>query len=240
VIKRILLVLALVSCSSALAGCGGGKAKPSEPKASQSAADESAESSAEPEASDQESKDESAESSATASAGEKKPDQGTSAPAADPEPTTTRTPKDIIGAPNVTFVLSFTSSEAGEKADRNCGKKPKDNPKKHNQCMAKERKKIVDDAVSFSQDKGGKWWWVTARMQGSKMIILHKLEFEFGEEKADSVIIKTIGKDKGGKPLRFPPRQITVKVPNEFSIELNDPKHGKMVYEAKIGIAGDR
>jgi hypothetical protein len=153
-------------------------------------------------------------------------------------PTLTRSPKDIITAPDLLFVFSFASSEIGEKTEERCAKQAKDNPKKQNQCTAKERKKITQDVVGFSQDKKGKWWWLTARMKGSRLVPLHKVAFEFGEEKADSIVIKPKGRDKGTKPWANVPKSVTIGVPNEFSIVLTDPKYGKMVYEAKIGIAG--
>jgi len=154
------------------------------------------------------------------------------------EPTTKRTPKDIITAPDVVFVLAFAKSEVGEEAQQTCAKKSKDNDKKQRACMEKERKKVTSDVVSFSKDKHGKWWWMTARMQGNKLSYLHKVAIEFGEEKSDSISIKPRGKDKGKKPWKQVPDQLTVSVPDEFSIVLKDPTYGKMVFEAKIGIAG--
>lgn len=156
----------------------------------------------------------------------------------DTGPKFTRTAKDILTAPDVVFVLSFANSEVGEKAEASCSKAAKDNPKKQNQCMAKARKKVTADVLSFSKDKKEKWWWITARMKGAKLTALHKVEFEFGEEKPDSIVIKPSGKDRGTKPWAQVPGQITIGVPNEFSIVLTDPTYGKMTYEAKIGIAG--
>jgi hypothetical protein len=167
-----------------------------------------------------------------------KPEADQDKPADTGMPPVTRTPKDIITAPDLLFVLSFSSSEIGEKTEAECAKKSKDDPKKTNQCAAKERKKIHNDVVGFSKDKNGKYWWLTARMQGSKLTTLHKIEIEFGEEKSDSIVIKPIGKDRGAKPWVNPPGKVKIGVPNEFSIVLDDPTYGKMVYEAKIGIAG--
>ena len=153
-------------------------------------------------------------------------------------PPVVRTPKDIITAPDVLFVFAFGSSEIGEKADAECARRFKDNAKKQKQCTAKERKKIHNDVVGFTKDKNEKFWWTIARMQGSRLTTLHKVEIEFGEEKEDSIVIKPTGKDRGRKPWRNPPGKVSVGVPNEFSIVLDDPTYGKMVYEAKIGIAG--
>ncbi|HEY3664796.1 MAG TPA: hypothetical protein VGL19_02305, partial [Polyangiaceae bacterium] len=64
---------------------------------------------------------------------------------------------------------------------------------------------------------------------------VHKFEVEFGPETPGSVVLKPKGKDLGSAPGRTP-ASVTIAVPNEDEISLNDPKLGKLVYEAKIGI----
>jgi hypothetical protein len=39
--------------------------------------------------------------------------------------------------------------------------------------------------------------------------------------------------------MRNIPSTITIEVPNEFQIAMKDPEHGRLVYEAKIGITSD-
>jgi hypothetical protein len=39
--------------------------------------------------------------------------------------------------------------------------------------------------------------------------------------------------------MRNIPSTLTIEVPNEFQIALKDPEHGRLVYEAKIGITSD-
>jgi hypothetical protein len=149
-----------------------------------------------------------------------------------------RTPQDIITAPDVSFVLAFANSEAGEKAEKACSEKSKDNPKKQNQCMAKARKEVLEDVMQFSKDKSEQWWWTVSHMSGQRLKAFHKVQIEFADEKGDSITIKLVGKDRGTKPWKNPPSKVTIGVPNEFSIEIKDPTHGKLVYEAKIGIVG--
>ena len=203
-------------------GCGGADAKKPE---SAAPADKSEQAAA------GESKAGEAKDKASKASPEPKPEEAA-------EPTTKRSPKDIITAPDVVFVLAFAKSEVGEEAQQACEKKSKDNQKKQKACMEKERKKVTSDLVSFAKDKKGKWWWMTARMQGAKLTYLHKVAIEFGEEKSDSISIKPLGKDKGKKPWKQVPDKLTISVPDEFSIVLTDPTYGKMVFEAKIGIAG--
>jgi hypothetical protein len=104
--------------------------------------------------------------------------------------------------------------------------------------MAKARKEIREDVMHFSKDKSEKWYWTVSQLVGQKLKALHKVEIEFADDKNDSIVVKVVGKDRGTKPWRNPPGKVTFAVPNEFSIEYKDPTHGKLVYEAKIGIVG--
>ena len=79
---------------------------------------------------------------------------------------------------------------------------------------------------------------MTYDKRGDQLVTMHKIPFEFGEVTEQTVALRPTGKDKGLAPLGRLPRQFVITVPNEYSIEVNDPVHGKLVYEAKIGILG--
>ena len=163
----------------------------------------------------------------------KKPD---SKPA-DDGPKPTRSAQDIITAPDVVFMLAFNESDIKKTAESKCTASSGNDPKKMNGCMAKARKGVDIDGYRF-KEKDGKWWWLTLRTQGKVVHTLHKFEIEFGPEKEGSITIKPKGKDLGAAPGRTP-SSVTITVPNDYQIELNDPKLGKLVYEAKIGIASE-
>lgn len=152
----------------------------------------------------------------------------------DDGPKPTRSPKDIVTAPDVTFMFSFNESDVKQAADTKCSASSKNDPKTMNECMAKARKAIEVDGYVF-KEKDGKWWWLTLRTQGKTLHTLHKFEIEFGAEEARSIVIKPKGKDLGQAPGKTP-GPITISVPNDYQIALNDAKLGKLVYEAKIGI----
>jgi hypothetical protein len=103
--------------------------------------------------------------------------------------------------------------------------------------MAKARKGLDVDGYRFKQ-KDGDWWFFTLRTQGKTVKTLHKFAVDFGPEKDGSVTLKPKGKDLGSAAGRLP-GPITIQVPNEYQIVLTDPKLGKLVYEAKIGVASD-
>ena len=105
--------------------------------------------------------------------------------------------------------------------------------------MTKERGKFSADGMQFKKNDKGEWTWMTLRRQGNVIKYLHKIPFEFGEEKETSITLKLGSKDSGQSPMRNIPSTITIEVPNEFQIAMQDPTHGRLVYEAKIGITSD-
>jgi hypothetical protein len=154
---------------------------------------------------------------------------------ADDGPKPTRTVQDIITAPDVVFLFSFNDSEPKVAAEEKCTKKAGDNPKKMNECMAAERTAFPADGHRFKKDEKGQWWWITLRQKGNVLNALHKIPVEFGEETATSITLKPVGKDKGSAPMN-PPAQIVFEVPNDYQIALKDPKAGRLVFQAKVGV----
>jgi hypothetical protein len=145
-----------------------------------------------------------------------------------------RSAQEILTAPDVVFMLSFNDSDVKQAAETKCSASSGNDPKKMNGCMAKARKAIDIDGYQF-KEVGDKWFWSTLKTTGKKLTTLHKFEVEFGPETPGSVSVKPKGKDLGTKAGRTP-AAFTVQVPNDYQISLDDPKLGKLVYEAKIGL----
>ena len=154
--------------------------------------------------------------------------------AASDGPKPTRSAQEILTAPDVVFMLSFNDSDVKQAAENKCTASSGNDPKKMNGCMAKARKAIDIDGYQF-KEINGKWFWLTLRTQGKTLHTLHKFEIDFGPETAGSVTIKPKGKDLGSKA-GHTPASVTIQVPNDYQISLEDPKLGKLVYEAKIGL----
>lgn len=166
-----------------------------------------------------------------------KPDAKPSAPV-DDGPKPSRTALDILTAPDVVFLFDFNDSEPKQAAEEKCDKKAANNPKKKNECMAAERKAFPADGHRFKKDEKGQWWWITVRQNGNRLNALHKIPVEFGEETATSITLKPVGKDKGTAPMN-PPAKIVFEVPNDYQIALKDPKAGRLVFQAKVGVVTD-
>jgi hypothetical protein len=217
------VLLSLVS----LLGCGGG-GKPAEsaegePEAKADAKDATKEGDTDAKSDD-------------AKSGDKDDKKADAKPApADDGPKPSRTAQDILTSPDVVYLFSFNDSEPKQAAEEKCTKKAGDNPKKMNECMAAERKKFPADGHRFKKDERDQWWWITVRQNGNRLVALHKIPVEFGEETPTSVTLKPVGKDKGSAPMN-PPAKIVFEVPNDYQIAIKDPKAGRLVFQAKVGV----
>jgi hypothetical protein len=227
---RMTSLLASLVCLSAfvLPACGGSQPPAEEPTAAKEDAKKD-EAKSEDKKNDEDAKKDEAKSE------DKKKD---AKPADTGGPEVKRTAKDIITAPEVTFMFNFNDSEPKEKAEKACSSEARDDPKKMALCMKKASSKFEADGMQFKKDDHGEWVWITIRRKGSAITVLHKVHIDFSDDKPTSVVLKTSGKDLGKGPGKVP-SDVTIEVPNEFEIALKDPTFGRMVYEAKIGIMSD-
>ena len=222
----LLLGLSLIAL-----GCGGG-AKPAESADSADSKAEEAPSSSD-DAAKSEDKGDSGDKADDKKADDKKADD--KKPADDGGPKPTRTAEDILKAPDTVFLFSFNDSEPKAAAEEKCDKKAPSDPKKKNECMAAARKQFPAEGHRFKKDDKDQWWWITVHQTGNKLVELHKIPVEFGEQSATSITLKSVGKDKGKKPFANPPAKVVFEVPNDYQIALKDPKHGRLVFQAKVG-----
>jgi hypothetical protein len=208
----------LVSLLALMSACGGNK--PADSAADADANTEDAKSA------EKSGDDSSSEAKADEKADEKKPDEKKpDEKKPDEGPKASRTPEDILKAPDTVFLFSFNDSEPKQVAEEKCTKKAGDDPKKMNQCMAGERKKFEPTGHRFKLDEKQQWWWITVRQVGNRLVTVKKTPVEFAEQSDTSVTLKP--KDKGSG--------VVFEVPNDYQIALKDPKHGRLVFQAKVG-----
>jgi len=158
-------------------------------------------------------------------------------PSAAAPPPSKRSPHDVLELKDTVFFIVFDESDPRKKAEATCAKSAAKDPKKMAACMAKAREQIVSEGYRFEQDKGGDWWWLVVRRKGNALATEHRLRFAYGEETDTSVVIKPEGKDFGPKPWRKPPSSLKFEVPTDYRLVVHDPQLGKLVYEAKSGLA---
>jgi hypothetical protein len=148
-----------------------------------------------------------------------------------------RSAQDILTAPDVVFMVSFNDSDVKQAAETKCTASAGNDPKKMSACMTKARQSLDVDGYRLKQ-KDGQWWLYAIRTKGKTVKTVHQFAIDFGPEKEGSVEIKPKGKDTSTASGRVP-APFTIEVPNEYQISLTDPKLGKLVYEAKIGVASN-
>jgi hypothetical protein len=241
--RSLVPIVACVCVSAVLAGCGGSQSEAKEPdeSAEGSHGSEKAEKSEAKEAKSDMDKDEDEADKGDKGGGNKKTDKkGDKGDSDNPSgmPKVVRSAKDIVTAKDVLFVFSFNQSEPYQAAEKKCSEKSKDDPKKKADCINKASDQFDLDGITF-EEIDGKWMWLTMRRKGNQLLTIHKIPVEFADDKEKSVTIKTLGPDKGQKPMAHVPKELTIEVPAETAITITDPKNGKMVYEAKMGLKGD-
>ena len=132
------------------------------------------------------------------------------------------TPKEIVESEGVRFVLAFNNSDVGIKAGERCDSKHKSDPKGRNQCMKAARATVKEDVMHFQLGSLGKWVWTTSTQRGSTLQQLKQVNFTWGEETKNSIEIQT---SRGEK--------VMILVPNNYSIVIEHPTHGKLTYDSK-------
>lgn len=147
-----------------------------------------------------------------------------------------RPPMDLLAAPNVVFIFNFTESEVGISARERCDEEAADDPQQNRACLAKARSKVAVEFVRFLKDDHGNWWWITYNKYKGNLLKWHKIQFLPGEETPESIVLQLTGKDKGVAPMARVPRTLKVEFPNDYSIVLHSHEHGRMVFDAKIGL----
>lgn len=162
----------------------------------------------------------------------------TAATSSESEDSPTRSAKDVLLKPDVLYVFSFADSEPHQAAEKHCKQSSHDDPQKTADCMQRESKRVDQDALSFQQDEEGKYWWLTVKRKGNSLVPVHRIGFEFGKDSDKKIVLKPHGPDKGTKPLGAIPKELVIEVDGESEIAIKDPKLGRLVYQAKLGLLG--
>jgi hypothetical protein len=144
-------------------------------------------------------------------------------------------PSEILSVPDKAWVFSFEGSAAYDKAKTECDEKFKDDPRGRARCVTKARDAFTADAMEFTRDDTGHDVWVIYRTQSNKLVQVYSVQIEYGAQDATSVNIKKLGREKG-KPILFSGvNEFKVKLGGEYSLELDDAKHGLLAYDARLG-----
>lgn len=165
----------------------------------------------------------------------------TRAPESNPEPVAeerpSRSPVDILTAPDTAFLLNYSGSAPSEAARKACTEKPDVDDEAIAQCMSKARAAFRPDVLRFKKD-GTHWSCVIYKRDGSRLDEVYSARTDLSEDAPNRVKLKFTGAEKGARPLLKSKREIVLVVPNDYSFVLTDPDLGQLIYEAKIGLVG--
>ncbi len=197
--------------AAALGGCGGGEAPP--PKAPEGPPAKAVEKQPAP------TQGEAAEESKAEAKAEKKPSH--------------KPAKEVIGDPDLSFQYSFRDSDVRQKMEETCAKKAKDDPAKKADCMSKAQADVEGEHLRFIKLDGDNWYVVVKAPPGKE---LHRIKYTIAKDSPDQVTIKFIPPDKAKQPKGKLPPELTFDIIDDYTIVIDDPAQGKMVYRGKTGL----
>jgi hypothetical protein len=206
--------LALPVCAFVLVSCGGSTPEPS-------TADSANEPAAEAEAPKQ------AESAAPVEAPAEEPAE----PAYDGA-----NPRNVLLHEGTAFMLNHRASDMGVQAEEKCGKKAGDDVAKKANCLSAAINKMDREGMMFDEDEEGKWWFIRIGIVKGAKVEYNRVPIEMGEASGKSVTMKVVGADKASRRKGTVPSEMTFEVPDEYTVILQDPSRGKMVFEPKMGL----
>ena len=207
--------------SLGMMACGGAA---SQPKAADDAKPAPAETEAAPAKSDL------APAALTKEGGSSSPGAGTEAPS--PEPAEKRAPRDILLQEEAAFLLDFRRSDVGKKAEERCAKQSGDDPAANAKCMTRALNGQEREGLSFEEDDAGTVWYTKFVVQGGKQRVRSRVKCDIGELESGAFKVTTHGASTVPKELSF-------SLPDDYTLEYDDPKKGKLVYELRLGLIGD-
>jgi hypothetical protein len=150
----------------------------------------------------------------------------------------TRPVRSILESADTVYFVSYEESDVGKTGEANCAKESGGDPQKNSACMSKARQNVEGLGYRFKK-KGEVTTCTILRRQGNSLNTLHKFRYKYGDETETTIVIKMDGKDDGPIKWEKIPAEIKIEVPNDYTMVLQDPKYGRMVYYAKAGIPGD-
>jgi len=161
-------------------------------------------------------------------------DSSTAASAPEPAPR----PSDIVTAPGVIYILDYQASDVSKAAREKCDQDAGEDMDKRAECLKKERDKFRADALRFKRGDKGKLNWHIYRRDGDGFKEVHLTRFEFADESASEVTLVPKGGAMGARPLFRGRRKVVLGVPSTYSLIIEDPQYGRLVYKARFESGG--
>jgi hypothetical protein len=145
-------------------------------------------------------------------------------------------PVEMLTARDAAFLIDYANSGAKQTAQTACEKEAKDDAEKRAACLTKAREKFSADVLRFRRDSETQVSLLVYKRNASTLLEVWVGVVELSEPSSDSVKVKLTGRQKGTRPLWRGRSEVVINVPNDYSIEFDDPEHGRLRYDAKIGL----
>ncbi len=146
-----------------------------------------------------------------------------------------RPPQEFLTDRKLSFETNFAASEIGIKTDERCREEHAGDMEAVATCKKKVSARIGLRVLRF-HEKAGAWWFLVYSKKdlgkSSQLAMLHKVMCKFGKQTDNTITVELIGKDEM-KTAEKLPREFVVTIPNNYSIDLEDPVNGRMNYTAK-------
>jgi hypothetical protein len=155
-------------------------------------------------------------------------------PPVDDGPGRSQKPLDILTARDAAFQIDYANSETKTKAAERCEKESKGDAEKRVACMASARDAFLPDVLRFKKESETRTVFVVYKRAGSTLREVSTGPVVLIENGSDVKLV--FQSTKGARPLWIGQKEAVVKVPNDYSIELDDPLLGHLRYDAKIGL----
>ncbi|MBN2197179.1 MAG: hypothetical protein JW751_30520 [Polyangiaceae bacterium] len=160
-------------------------------------------------------------------------------PAAKTEAETPPTPpSELLTAEGVAFVLDWQASTPVLILTEKCEKRVGDDPDALARCVESERKTFSADVLRFRK-VGGQLRWTVYKRDKDRLQVVYSVPYTFTDETDYSVSLLLQGKGTGYMPVMAQKSTIPLSFPSIYSIELNDPVWGSLVYTSKRGLVMD-
>jgi hypothetical protein len=131
-------------------------------------------------------------------------------------------------------LIDYANSGAKAKAQAKCEPK-KEDPAAKAACMDKARAAFLADVLVFKSDKKGHETLTIYKRSDSNLKEVFVAPVSLKEQGDNTVQVKFKG-GSGPRPLLKNSNSPTIKMPNDYTIEIDDPEYGTLRYEAKIGL----
>jgi hypothetical protein len=142
----------------------------------------------------------------------------------------------MLTSRDAAFLVDYANSDTKAKAQGACEKEAKDDAEKMGACLTKARDKFLPDVLRFRKDSETVVSLLVYKRTGSALRELWIGVVELSEPSEGSVKVKLTGRQKGTRPIWRGKNEVVISVPNEYSIEFDDPEFGHLRYDAKIGL----